>query len=226
MNKSIERKGDAKIKVLLLEDHPMFRDQITRVINEEPDMEVCGAADNVSDGFEMVRRLEPDLAIVDISLKGPGGIEFLKDLRAKGIDLPTLVLSMHQESLYAERVLHAGGRGYINKAEPAPELRRAIRQVLAGEVYLSPEMTSGLLKRMAAGAGTPGQMGVEALTDRELEIFQLIGRGQNVSDIAKTLNLGNSTIETYRARIREKLGVKNAAALYSVAANWLKDLGA
>jgi DNA-binding NarL/FixJ family response regulator len=203
----------------------MFRDQLVKVIGDEPDLEVCGTADNARDGLEMAGRLRPDIAVVDISLRGPGGIEFLKDLRAQGIDMPVLVLSMHPESIYAERVLHAGGRGYLSKSQPASELKRAIRQVLAGEIYVSGEMTASLLKRMAAGAGSPGEMGVEALTDRELEIFQLIGRGQSIHDIANFLKLAESTVETYRSRIREKLGVKNAASLYSVASNWVNDLG-
>lgn len=203
----------------------MFRDQIARIITEEPDMEICGAVDNIRDAMEIIRQASPDFAVVDISLKdGPGGLEFLKDIRSQEIQLPTLVLSMHKESLYAERVLQAGGRGYINKSQPASELMKAMRQVLAGEIYLSAEVTSSLLKRMASGSASTTQMGVEALTDRELEIFQLIGRGHSVKDIAKALNLGNSTVETYRARVREKLGVGSATQLYSVAANWVKDL--
>jgi len=225
MNTATKQKPAGTTKVLLVEDHPMFRDQLAKIIEEEPDMQVCAAVDNSRDALEAVARLEPDLAIVDVALKGPGGLEFIKDLRAQNSTMPALVLSMHQESLYAERVLQAGAMGYISKSQPASELKRAIRQVLSGEVYLSAEMTSSVLKRMAAGAGTPARMGVDALTDRELEIFQLIGRGQNMNAIAKVLNLGSSTVETYRARVREKLGVKNAAELYSVAAHWLKDQG-
>jgi DNA-binding NarL/FixJ family response regulator len=225
MTKPIQPKRTGKFRVLLVEDHPMFRDQLARIVSEEPDMEVCAFADNVAEAVEQVGKNSPDFAIVDITLKGPGGIEFLKELRSRGIDLPTLVLSMHQESLYAERVLQAGGRGFISKSQPASELKRAIRQVLGGEVYLSPEMTSSLLKRMASGGKSAGELGIESLTDRELEIFQLLGAGQNIPAIAKTLNLADSTIETYRARIREKLGVASAAQLYSIAAGWLKDQG-
>jgi DNA-binding NarL/FixJ family response regulator len=225
MNKKTDQQGAGKTKILLVEDHPMFRDQLARIIAEEPDLEVCGATDSVREAVALIRRTEPDLAVVDLNLKGAGGLELLKDLGAQNLRLPTLVLSMHSESLYAERVLHAGAMGFISKSQPASELKRAIRLVLSGDVYLSPEMTSSLLKRMASGAGTANRMGIEALTDRELEIFQLIGRGQNMTAIAQALNLGSSTVETYRARIREKLGVKNAAELYTVAANWLKDQG-
>ena len=225
-NGFIAGNGKQNVRVLLVEDHPMFRDQLARVIGEEPDLEICGAADNIRDAMELTRTIKPDLAIVDISLKdGPGGIEFLKDIRAQEIKLPVLVLSMHKESLYAERILQAGGKGYISKSQSADELKRAIRQVLGGDVYLSPEMTANLLKRMVSGVASIGQTGVEALSDRELEIFQLIGRGQSPKEIAASLNLGYSTIETYRARIREKLGVASAAQLYGVAAGWVQDRG-
>ncbi|MEQ1843412.1 MAG: response regulator transcription factor, partial [Verrucomicrobiales bacterium] len=150
-------------------------------------------------------------------------LDFIKDLRAQKSEMPILVLSMHQESLYAERVLQSGGRGYIGKSQPASELKRAIREILRGEVYLSSEMISNLLKRIASGDATVVKTGVESLSDRELEIFRMLGEGGNMKEIAKALNLGNSTVESYRAHIRQKLGVASAAQLYSVAAIWVRE---
>jgi DNA-binding NarL/FixJ family response regulator len=215
-----------KTRILLVEDHPMFREQLASLINGEPDLEVCAQTDNVHDAMALLLSTKPDVAIVDVTLKGVSGLELIKDLQAQGNQTPVLVLSMHEETLYAERVLQAGARGYVSKNQPSAEVMNAIRKVLTGEVYLSQEVTAGLLKRMADSKTSSGKVGMQALTDRELEIFQLIGRGQNVAAISQTMNLSPSTVETYRARIRGKLGVRNAATLYSVAATWIRDRGA
>ncbi|MEO6788090.1 MAG: response regulator transcription factor [Chthoniobacteraceae bacterium] len=225
MTKIAEMEKSKKTRILLVEDHPMFRDQLASLIGSEPDMEVCGQADNIRDAMEIAQRTKPDVAIVDVTLKGVSGLEFIKDLRAQDVQIPILVLSMHEESLYAERVLQAGARGYVSKSQPSSEVMKAIRKVMMGDVYLSEDVTTSLLKRMADRGATSAGIGVQSLTDRELEIFQMIGRGHNMAAIAQNMNLSPSTVETYRTRIRGKLGVKNAAALYSVAATWVRDKG-
>jgi DNA-binding NarL/FixJ family response regulator len=209
------------IKVLLVEDHPMFRERLASVIAKRGDMCVCGETDNVNEAVTLAETMQPNIAIVDITLRGSNGLDFLKDLKARGIELPVLVLSMHDEAIYAERVLRAGARGYITKYEASSEVMAAIEQVLNGEVYLSRQMTSRMLGRFAFGKKEPGD--VSALTDRELDVFQRIGRGETGRDIASALHLGITTIDTYRARIKEKLGLKNGSELQRRAMEWVKD---
>ena len=209
--------SEGKAKILLVEDHAMFRERLAHLINEDFDMAVCGEADNIRDGLELVRTTKPDLALIDITLKGSSGLEFLKDLKAQEIELPVLVLSMHEEALYAERVLAAGAKGYITKHENSETLQRAIRHVLDGKVYLSDEMTETLLKKMSGQEVSPSAM--KRLTDRELEVFQLIGSGRTTREIAETLKLGMTTVDTYRTRIKEKLGLRNGTQLQHYAAH-------
>ena len=160
---------------------------------------------------------------MDITLRGSNGLDFLKDLKARGIEMPVLVLSMHDEAIYAERVLRAGARGYITKYEASSEVMAAIEQVLEGEVYLSREMTSRMLGRFAVGkrAADPGD--VSALTDRELDVFQRIGRGETARDIALALHVGVTTIDTYRARIKGKLDLRNGNEMQRRAMEWVKE---
>jgi DNA-binding NarL/FixJ family response regulator len=167
----------------------------------------------------------PDIAIVDITLRGSSGLELLKDIKAQGLDINVLVLSMHDEELYAERALRAGAKGYITKNEASTEVIQAIRCVMNGEVYASRQMTAKLLERMTQKR-SPELAGMETLADRELEVFQMLGRGRSTRDIAQTLNLGESTVETYRARIKEKLQLRSAAELYLRAGQWVRDHGA
>jgi DNA-binding NarL/FixJ family response regulator len=213
----------AKCKVLLVEDHPMFRERMALLINKDLGMAVCGEADNVVAAMGIIRESNPDIAIVDISLRGSSGLELIKDIRAQGFSLPVLVLSMHAEELYAERALRAGAKGYIMKSEASSEVLEAIRTVQRGEVYVSRPMVGKLLSRLTSTAQKSEASGVEGLADRELEVFQLIGQGRNTREIAKLLNLGESTIETYRARIREKLGLRNTAELAQRAAQWVTE---
>ena len=221
MNK---QRDSATARVMIVEDHPMFRERLAHLINQEPDMEVCGEADNIRDGFELARTLKPDVAIVDVTLKGSCGLELIKDLAAAGIDLPILVLSMHDESLYAERVLRAGAKGYITKHEASAQVMNAIRQVLAGEVFLATSAATRILSNLS-GRASKRVAGVERLTDRELEVFELIGRGQTTREVSIRLSLGSATVETYRARIKEKLGLQNATQLQTEAARWLHGGG-
>jgi DNA-binding NarL/FixJ family response regulator len=211
-----------KTKVVIVEDHPMFREQLAHLISKEPDMIVCGEADNVRDGFALIKEKNPAIAIVDITLKGSSGLELLKDLRAHGIELPTLVLSMHDESLYAERALRAGAKGYITKHEASANVMVAIRQVLSGEIYLKPRFMSSILNRITNGSRATAQP-IDRLTDRELEVFELIGRGQTTREIGARLRLGLTTVDTYRARIKGKLNLENAARLHSEASRWLQQ---
>jgi DNA-binding NarL/FixJ family response regulator len=209
-------------RVILVEDHKMFREWLGTMLTKGGAFEVCGEADNIADAMDIIRKTKPDIAIVDVTLRGSSGLELIKNLKAEDLDIPVLVLSMHDEELYAERALKAGALGYISKHEATSTLTDAINKVLAGEVYLGGKMTSQVLKRLA-GAGATKSSGMSALADRELEVFQLIGLGYNSRRIAEQLHLGESTIETYRARIKDKLGIKNAAELYTRAALWVRD---
>jgi DNA-binding NarL/FixJ family response regulator len=207
--------------VVLVEDHPMFREQLTQLINKEPGMIVCGEADNVHDALQLIERKNPDIAIVDLTLKGPSGLELIKDLKAKEIDVPVLVLSMHDESLYAERVLKAGGRGYITKNEVSNKVMTAIYSVLRGEIYLPAQIASRILESVAVGGKR--ENGVSQLTDRELEVFELIGHGRSTREISNQLHLGVSTVDTYRARIKTKLHLDNSSQLCHEAIRWVSE---
>jgi DNA-binding NarL/FixJ family response regulator len=211
------------IQVLLVEDHPMFRERLASIISKRGDMSICGEADNVHDALQIAETARPNIAIVDITLRSSNGLDFLKDLKARGIDLPVLVLSMHDEAIYAERVLRAGARGYITKYEASGEVMAAIEQVLHGEIYLSREMTSRMLGRFAVGSIAAGAGDVSALTDRELDVFQRIGHGETARDIAASLHVGVTTVDTYRARIKEKLGLRNGTELQRRAMEWVRD---
>ncbi|MEP6671661.1 MAG: response regulator transcription factor [Chthoniobacter sp.] len=214
------------VKVVLVEDHRMFREWLTQMLGRDSGCEVCGEADNIQDAQRLIRATNPDIVIVDITLKGSSGLELIKDLRAQGLHIPVLVLSMHDEALYAERVLRAGARGYISKHEAASTLSKAIRHVLSGQVYLSEGMTASLLEKVSGRKTPANTSGLELLADRELEVFQLIGKGHNGREIAQILHLGETTVDTYRARIKEKLRLRNAAELYSRAAQWVHENGA
>ncbi len=199
----------------------MFRERLAQLINQNPDMEICGETDNIRQAVEIVKNAKPDIALVDITLRGSSGLELIKDLKALGIEVPVLVLSMHEESLYAERVLAAGGKGYLTKHENSDTLLGAIRRVLEGKVYLSDRMTESILGKLTgAESAAPG---IHRLTDRELEVFQHIGAGRTTREIAEALNLGVTTVDTYRARIKDKLGLRNATELQHHATNWTRE---
>jgi DNA-binding NarL/FixJ family response regulator len=205
--------------VVLVEDHPMFREQLAHLIDKEPAMTVCGQADNAHDALQLIELKNPDIAIVDLTLKGPSGLELIKDLKAKEIEVPVLVLSMHDEALYAERVLKAGARGYITKNEVSTEVMTAIYAVLRGEIYLPARIASRILESVAVGR--KDENGVTQLTDRELEVFELIGHGRSTREISNQLHLGVSTVDTYRARIKTKLHLENSSQLCHEAIRWV-----
>jgi DNA-binding NarL/FixJ family response regulator len=215
--------SDNKKKVVIVDDHPLFRERLAQLINHEPDMEVTGEADTAKDAIQLIRDTSPDLAIVDITLKESSGLELVKSIKALSIGVPVLVLSMHDESLYAERALRAGATGYITKQQAADEVLSAIRRVLTGEVYLSEKMTSGFLKSLTSTGVKSISRAVDRLTDRELEVLDLIGRGQTTRQVADKLQLGVATVDTYRARIKEKMNFRNAAELQHFAIRWVRE---
>jgi len=215
--------SDNKIKVVIVDDHPLFRERLAQLINHEPDMGVTGEADTAEDAIQLIRNTSPDLAIIDITLKRSSGLELIKSIKALSIGVPVLVLSMHEESLYAERALRAGATGYITKHQAAGEVLSAIRRVLAGEVYLSEKMTSGFLKSLTSAGVKTISRAIDRLTDRELEVLDLIGCGQTTRQIADKLKLGVATVDTYRARIKEKMNFRNAAELQHFAIRWVRE---
>lgn len=223
--KTTESKKANGYKVLLVEDHPMFREHLGQLIDRDLGMSVCGEADNIRDAMSLIHETKPDIAIVDITLRGSSGLELLKDIKAQGLEINVLVLSMHDEELYAERALRAGAKGYITKNEASTEVIKAIRCVMKGEVYASRQMTARLLERMTQKRHQPELAGMDTLADRELEVFQLLGRGKSTREIAQLLSLGESTVETYRARIKEKLQLRSAAELYLRAGQWVRENG-
>ena len=210
----------AKATVVLVEDHPMVRERLAELINKEPDLEVCGEADNIRDGFDLITQRGAQVAIIDISLQGASGLELLKNLKAASVTIPVLILSMHDESLYAERALRAGARGYITKNEASAKVMTALRQVLAGEIYVGTKAATKILGNLsqASQAGS----GVERLTDRELEVFEKIGRGRTTREISIQLGVGAATVETHRSRIKEKLQLENGAQLQREALRWVQ----
>ena len=200
----------------------MFRERLGQLIAKSDDMMVAGEADNIRDGFALIQRVEPSVAIIDVSLKGSSGLELLKNLRAHQIDVPVLVLSMHDESLYAERAMRAGARGYITKHEASRTVMAAIRHVLKGQIYLNPRFLSQLMDRVLSGR-SPSARPIDLLADRELEVFELIGRGLTTQEIGAQLHLGATTVDTYKARIKEKLDLQNAARLRVEASRWVQE---
>jgi DNA-binding NarL/FixJ family response regulator len=207
-----------KSRILIIDDHVMVREGVAEIIKHEPDLDVCGTATTADEGIEAVRKLKPDLILVDITLPGKNGIEFIKDARAMNPDLRILVMSMHDESLYADRVLRAGGRGYIRKQEGGEKLIAALRRVVRGEIAVSEKMTGKLLEKFSGRKTIDSPL--EGLSDRELEVFQLIGQGKTMKEIGHELHLSPKTVEVHRSHIREKLKVTSAAELIAYAARW------
>jgi DNA-binding NarL/FixJ family response regulator len=210
-------------RVVLVEDHPMFREQLAHLINKQSDMMVCAEADDAVHALAVIGREQPALAIIDITLKDSSGLELLKDLRAQGITVPVLMLSMHAESLYAERALRAGANGYITKVEASAKVMTACRQVLAGEIYLYPRFMKRVVSKILVNPRSNSDAPIERLTDRELAVFELIGEGRTTREIGVRLRVSVATIETYRARIKEKLGLENAGQLHARASSWVHE---
>jgi DNA-binding NarL/FixJ family response regulator len=210
-----------KSRVLVVDDHAIVREGIAQLINHETDLVVCGEADNAHKALEAIPIVKPDIAIVDISLTTMNGIELIKNLRVQYPKLPILVLSMHDESLYAERALRAGARGYIMKQEGTANVRIAIRQVLKGEIYVSEKISAKMLSQLAGGNAEGGSP-FDRMSDRELEVFQLIGQGFGTRQIAEKLHLSVKTIESYREHIKEKMNFKSGTELVQQAVQWVE----
>jgi len=210
-----------KRKIFVVDDHPVVRQGIAMLVNHEGDMEVCGDSDSAVVALKEIDRLKPDLAIVDLSLKDGNGMDLIKDLRIRYPKLSVLVLSMHDESFYAERVLRAGARGYIAKDEGTDKVVEGIRRVLTGEVFLSDKMASKMISTAVGGRAGQGAPSVESLTDRELQVFELIGSGLGTRQIARSLHLSVKTIDSHREHIKQKLGLGGAAELVKHAVQWV-----
>jgi DNA-binding NarL/FixJ family response regulator len=222
MSPRIEQ-ATAKRKIILVDDHPIVRQGLTQLIDAEDDLHVVGEAETPVEALKVIDQVQPDIALVDISLKEASGIELVKDIKIRHPSLPVLVLSMHDESFYAERVLRAGARGYVTKEEATEKVLTAIRRVLTGEIYVSDKMASKMLSKMVDGRpGTEGSFSLERLTDRELEVFELIGQGLGTGQIAKKLHLSVKTIESHRENIKRKLKLRNAAELLQHAIQWVQ----
>ena len=216
-------KAPRKNRVLIIDDHVMVREGVAEIIEHADDLCVCGTASTANEGLEALSKLKPDLVLVDITLPGKDGIEFIKEARAMHPELRVLVMSMHDESLYVDRVLRAGGRGYIRKQEGGDRLIEAMRRVLRGEIAVSEKMTGRLLETFSGRKTMDSPL--EGLSDRELEVFQLIGQGKTMKQIADELHLSPKTIEVHRSHIREKLRVTSAAELVAYAARWSQTQG-
>ena len=209
-------------RILIVDDHPIVRQGVRYVIEQEPDLRICAEAESATEALQALQQHKPDLAIVDISLKGTDGLELTKWIRAQDERLPVLIMSMHDESLYAERVLRAGAHGYVMKAEVADKIVIAIRKVLKGEIYLSEKVGQNILHEVSGRSTAIEQSPIRQLSDRELEVFRLIGQGHGTRDIAAMLHLSIKTIETYRSHIKEKLGLTSATQLVRYAAQWIE----
>jgi len=212
------------VTVLLVDDHPIVRQGLALLIDREGDLSVCGEADGAHSAFHAIETLRPDLVVLDISLSGPDGLDVLKEIRMKTASLPVLILSMHDESIYAERAMRAGANGYIMKQEATEKVLVAIRRILQGEVYLSDRLTNTMLQQYVRGVSPTKMSPLVSLTDRELEVFRLIGEGHGTRQIADELHLSVKTIESYQAHIKEKLVLRNARELVQHAIEWTVNL--
>jgi DNA-binding NarL/FixJ family response regulator len=210
----------SKSRILLVDDHPIVRQGLSEMINHEKDLAVCGTAEDLHKALEQIIALKPDLVVVDISLKGSNGIELLKNIKVRYPKMIVLMLSMHDEALYAVRALRAGAAGYIMKQEATEKVLTAIRQVLNGEIYLSEKMEKKMMQQLVGGRAARTGSPIEDLSDRELEVFGLIGQGHGTRQIAEELHLSIKTIESHRAHIKEKLNLKNATELVQHAIQW------
>jgi len=218
------KNGESKKRgIIVVDDHPLFRKGVVQMLVQEPDLEVRAEAENSREALEIMRRTPLDMAIVDIGLHGSAnGIELTKAIKAEHAELPVLVLSMHDETLYADRALRAGARGYLMKREALDSVIAAVRTVLSGEIYLSATMARRMIAEHVGGGAT-GRSAVDKLTDRELEVLQLIGEGTEVRDIAEKLHISAKTVEAHRAHIKEKLNLGNAREVARFAVQWVEQ---
>lgn len=215
-------KGKAT-RILLVDDHPVVRDGFAEVINREPDLTVCAAAEDRSGALKAIESTTPHLVVIDLTLKNSSGMELIKDIHVRWPQLLVLVVSMHNENLYAERILRAGARGYITKQQATRDILMAIRRVLSGGVYLNETTGAAVLARLAASPQAKDDAVMDLLTDRELQVFELTGQGFNTREISGQLHIDMKTVETYRLRIREKLNLDSSSELLKLAIRWRQD---
>jgi DNA-binding NarL/FixJ family response regulator len=206
-----------------VDDHAMFREGLRQLIDREPDLTVCGDAAEAETALQEIRKLKPDLVVVDITLGGTSGIDLIKAIKNENEDFPVLVVSMHDESLYAERALRAGAMGYVMKQEPAKTVKTAIRKVLGGDMHLSEKMASSVITKFMRGSDEVPPSPLEKLSDRELEVFQMLGMGKGVREIAEEMNVTIPTVNSFRNRIKEKLQLKSSTEVMLHAIHWSRE---
>lgn len=224
MSTAKKKKVCPKTRILIVDDHPMMRQGLAALINNEPDLAICCEAENAAQAMEAIAAKNPDMVLADITLPDKSGLELIKDIQALHPGMRVLVISMHDESLYAERVLRAGGRGYIMKQEGGKRLMEGIRQVLAGQIYVSEKMSRRILELFSGQhTGSNGSSPVEKLTDREFEVFEHIGAGKSTRDIAEKLHLSVKTVEVHRLHIKDKLAIRTAPELIRYAVRWVES---
>jgi DNA-binding NarL/FixJ family response regulator len=212
-----------KTKIFIVDDHALMRRGLTDLVNGEDDLTVCGEAEDAPGALTGIDKTSPDLVIADMSLRGSSGIELIKNVKVLYPDLPILVLSMHDENIYAQRVLRAGAKAYVMKQDAAERVMQAIRKILKGEIYVSERVGSQMLQQIVRGYSPTETSPIDRLSDRELEVVQLIGRGRTTREIAKTLNVSIKTIESHRAHLKEKLDLKNATELVQFCVQWVEQ---
>jgi DNA-binding NarL/FixJ family response regulator len=212
------------IKILLVDDHPLVREGLANLIHQQPDLKVCGEAAGEPEALQLIGSVQPDVAVVDLSLESGSGLELIKSIKAMHPTVAMLALSMHEESLYAERAIRAGARGYLMKREAAKKVIQGIRAVQVGQLFVSEKIAALMAERFVDGKAMPASP-VEQLSNRELEVFQLLGRGQSTRQIADHLHVGFKTVQAYCARIKEKLGLANATELLRAAMHWHENQG-
>ncbi|MCP4573542.1 MAG: response regulator transcription factor [bacterium] len=212
-------------RLLIVDDHPLVRSGIKSLLQLESDLVVCGEAEDAQSALEVIAAEKPDLVLVDISLKNSNGLNLLKDIAQNYPSIMTLAVSMHDEYTYAIRCLKAGASGYIMKQSGTEKILEAIRCVLDGRTYLSEGMTRNAVEQLGAGKATPGASPVEALSNRELELFQLTGQGKEISEIAEIMNISPRTVEVHRSHIKKKLGLRTSTDIFQTAYEWLRQTG-
>jgi len=211
------------VRILLVDDHPVVRDGFAELINREADLSVCAVAEDRAGALQAIEQTLPRLVVLDLTLKNSSGMELIKDIHSRWPDLLVLVVSMHNENLYAERVLRAGARGYITKQQATRDILQAIRRVLSGAVYLNEATGAAVLARISTNPSGKEDTLVDLLTDRELQVFELTGQGYNTREISTQLRIDMKTVETYRLRIREKLNLDSSSELLKMAIRWKQD---
>jgi DNA-binding NarL/FixJ family response regulator len=225
MNSSSSKGSPQRSRVFVVDDHPLVREWLVSLINRQPDLEVCGQAEGARAALSLIADQRPQVVIVDLSLKEGSGLDVIKDIRAQHPSIQILVLSMHEEPYYAERAFRAGARGYITKRESTGRIVEGIHQVLGGKVYASNELLGQLAERLAGGALGKSESPADLLSDRELEVFQLLGRGLETKEIARQMSLNIKTVQAYAARIKDKLHLDNVSELMREAVKWVHTGG-